>query len=609
LVSLPSTTNFAPKVSLGDAGRWATALAAAAVLATACFCHDLMAGWPGKILAVPAALMLAYFFPMLDRFLCHRLLARYLFSLTWAGLVTAFLFQENLQAQWGIIDDHEIMAFQGPQGKLSRGDWLASLATHPEILPTNNQLRFRPAYYSLRLTECMLWGNNPHDWYAARLVFFWIALTISWNLMWQWWGSGVASFGLLGMLTYGFWGDIWCRLGPAETYAVLGCVLFVAGAAALLRNSQTNPAVVGGRRRLAWSALLVGGVVAMGSKENFLPLLPCTWALAGWLCWQRRLGILGTLVTLLLTGVGSIIAYFVVNSVAHAGHDIYYQDVGILHRLRILTGLSQALLRRGDGIGVLAGLASLAGTIFYVRRQGRLRELRPWLIRGGLALILLAALFASQYFFYSGNWPGNSRYDFPGLLALPLMGLCVAWMGLGALAQFHYRWLGAARAGLLAMLAAVMAFRGFSELHNQARTNANATKRFAQDLNNVVARLQEEPSLPVLFVSHQVGDIEPIASVRRFLRARQVVNPLYFRLAGYDSAQGASPQVRQMTQYLETLSQCGDGDQQPCVYLRNPNDRFQPLPSLPDGAPTFQLDFLPNLEFQLNRGTFCNKPN
>jgi hypothetical protein len=584
-------------------------LAAAGVLAMACFCHEQMAGWPGKILAIPLAVALAYLCPHLDHFLHRQLLARYLLSLTWAGLVTVFLLQENQQAQWGIIDDHEIVAFLGPEGKLSFSDWTTDLATHPEILPAKNQPRYRPAYYSLRLTECMLWGNNPHYWYGARFAFFWIALTISWNLMWKWWGSGVASFGLLGILTYGFWGDIWCRLGPAETYAVLGSMLFIAGAAALLGNSQTNPAAGGGRRRLAWSTLLIGGLMAMGSKENFLPLLPCTWALAGWLFWQRRLGIVGTLVTLLLTAAGSIIAYFVVLSVASAGHDIYYQDVGILHRLRILTGLSNALLRRGDGICVLAGLATLAGTLIYAHRQGSLRALRPWLNRGGLALILMAALFASQYFFYSGNWPRNSRYDFPGLLALPFMGLCVAWIGLGALASLNPRWLGAAQAGLLAMLAAVAGFRGFSEFHAQARNNEATTTRFSQDLGRAVAQFRQDPTVPVLFVSHQFGEIEAICSVRRFLRARQVVNPLFLKLDGYDSSKAVSPQDRQLTQSLESLSQGGDDNQPPAVYLRNPNDCFQPLSALPDNSPIFRLDFLPSQEFQLNRGTFCNKPN
>ncbi len=101
-----------------------------------------------------------------------------LLSGTWAVLVTGFLLHDDLQAKWGIIDDHEIMAFLGPTGHLTPGDWLTSLQTHPEIAGLDLHIpRYRPAYYSLRLTECMLWGNNPHSWYGARLVLFWLALT------------------------------------------------------------------------------------------------------------------------------------------------------------------------------------------------------------------------------------------------------------------------------------------------------------------------------------------------------------------------------------------------------------------------------------------------
>ncbi len=423
--------------------------------------------------------------------------------------------------------------------------------------------------------------------------------------MWRWWGSGIASFGLLGMLTYGFWADVWCRLGPAETYAVLGTVMYLAAGASLLRGSSCG-------RQSAVTSL----------EHPPARRFRC----------DRQQGEFSAALALHL-GIGGLAAL-----ATQAGHDRCLGNApvdrgGVDHRLFRDTcvgrhGTRHLLPRRRhssppasvDRLGSCAcapGRRQLCGgRPADVSRHdclhsaaGQPPELRPWLARGGLALLLLAVLFASQYFFYNGNWPGNSRYDFPGLLVLPLMGLSSpgsVWPL--SLASTPAGWRAAGRIVRDAGRA-----HGFPRLCGVAQPSTEQRNRHPTILPRPRQCRGSSPKRNQrrrrVFISHQVGDIEPVGSVRRFLRARQVGNPLFLRLAGYDSAKAVSPQDRQMTQYLEHLSQCGDGEQQPVVYWRNPDEHFQPLPRCRMARLSFQVDFLPSQEFRLNRGTFCNKSN
>ena len=65
--------------------------------------------------------------------------------------------------------------------------------------------------------------------------------------------------------------------------------------------------------------IFLGGVLAVGSKENLLVLVPLTWLLAGWLAWRRQLGLIGLLGTLCVTLVGLFIAGVVYLSVTTRG--------------------------------------------------------------------------------------------------------------------------------------------------------------------------------------------------------------------------------------------------------------------------------------------------
>jgi hypothetical protein len=67
------------------------------------------------------------------------------------------------QANWGLIDDHEIFYFPGPDLHLPLTDVWNTLLAKTEV--GSLQGHFRPGYYAVKLIEASLWGGNVHLWY------------------------------------------------------------------------------------------------------------------------------------------------------------------------------------------------------------------------------------------------------------------------------------------------------------------------------------------------------------------------------------------------------------------------------------------------------------
>ena len=145
-------------------------------------------------------------------------------------------------------------------------------------------------------------------------------------------------------------------------------------------------------------------------------------------------------------------------------------------------------------------------------------------------LVALFVLYVSQYVFYNGAWPTQMRYDFPGLLALPLMAVTLLWLLLrlfDALELPGRSLLHGLAAGTLAM---VVLQQGFAASRLAARENAERTIEFTTRLDCTVANLKAEPSRPVLLTSHRPSDYEAVSSLLHYFHAYRVTNPIFLRL-------------------------------------------------------------------------------
>jgi hypothetical protein len=548
------------------------------------------AGSKGRILVpVAAALVLALATRAspIERFLRRRPWARLLSSGAWAVLVTYFLLGENLKGRLGLVDDHVILTILGPEGRLSLSGWAEQLASHEEFgAPPLNYTRYRPGYHLLLYTECLLWGAQPTLWFGARLVLFGLSAFLAWNLLWRWLGGLAGSLVLLALLTYGFWSDIWCRLGPAEIYAVFGTALYLTGLVGVLEGTRARKVKAWPRRLGHWAALVAGALIAMGSKENFLLIVPCTWALAVWVWWRGRADVFTLAGTLLVSAAGLFIGGVVAISLRHTEVDVYSQSVAPRDRLRVLARLGPQFLHSPEGLALAlaaGGLTLLWAWALY-RRRGTPQF--PQLLRvgkrGGLGLFVLALLFISQYVFYNGDWPNNTRYDFPGVLALPLGAALFGWMLLRILHALGVGPLGrrAAYAALLAALAAGVVYRGFEPIRTASKQYVAYTIRFNNQLDTIVARLAAEPARPVVFFSHHpLEDYEPVVSLRQFLRYRKVRNPIFLRLEGVRPDTLSTPLIKKLAAEMTDWS------------VKGLEGKFTPQDQMPPGKRPFGIGF------------------
>jgi uncharacterized membrane protein YozB (DUF420 family) len=450
-----------------------------------------------------------------------------------------YLMGNNLKAQWSAIDDHEIMHFLGSDGVIHLSEVPSVLRSTEVGNPGSPDLpRYRPSYYAVRILETWFWGANPNLWHLCRMMILATTLGLFFYFFMRLLGLTVAIVFVMYLMTYPFWADIWCRLGPSEAYAAFGLGLFLVGAVVLLRGGPPAKA-----RRLeipAWVLLTAGAVLGIGSKENFLVLVPATWAIAGHLWRKGRLNLAGLGCAALITCCGALVACSVALSLARKGSNVYNQSA-------IPASLS-SMVQHGF-ISFLSPFSTwdstFAAIIFAVAVWFGARR-RIWMHRSRLvwALVLLAGLvllYLFNFIFYGGNWPVQpgqphdmTRYNFPGLLAKPLAMLVIGMMILNVLrvSGIQLKWLRLLYGAIPVALGLLVLNHGFGPIRRTSAGYALVTTIWTeQQLLPVIRKLNEAPNRPVVFCGYgSAGVIEPIISARRYFTAMGVKNPSFVQM-------------------------------------------------------------------------------
>jgi hypothetical protein len=385
----------------------------------------------------------------------------------------------------------------------------------------------------------------------------------------------------LQVATFSFWGDIFTRLGPAEAYAVVGVSLFAIGLQAAERLRAAGEI----RRRrwlVAGTLIALGGMLAAGSKENFLLIaFPALYLLAR----MRRPG-----PQRLILGASAMVVLFsaFVGGAAMIGirrfGTIYRDDASFRGRMAILEhGLHVAWAEHRSTI---AGLAALLGLAWIWLRRHRENELRPFLIRSLWCLVtavLMMSVHLSQLVFYNGKWPTSGewgRYDFPGLLAVPLLFyLAWYWVVMAAGAVKVPSWMVAsARCCVLIAAGFAIAAHGFP-LPAAARRAAASTQAFTARLAVLEVACQQHPDWPMVFESRQAWNYEPLASLQRFMGMLRCQRPVYLQL--HYRAEDLAPRSfeRHLAELLERYAAEG-GSSNPSFPLVRPWSEFRGPPCL-----------------------------
>jgi hypothetical protein len=486
------------------------------------------------------------------------------------------------EAGFGPTDDHEIALFLGPEHALPLGGVLPRILATEAAAP-GASTRYRPAYYVLRTLEAFAWGPHPELWYLARALYFAAGLATLLVLLRRAANALECAAVLAAVASSPIWGDTFARLGPAETFTVVGAALFALGAARAF-DALAEPASPP-RAFLAAAALVgVGGVIAVGAKENLLVLC----APAAYLAWRglragrrgRALVVAGGLVTLF----GLFVAGAVVVGMRRHGH-VYAAEVTAGGRLGLLVKAARALAPL-----VVVPLVVAAGALALLRRRAGAGDARRELVGAvrswAIAIGLLAALYASQQVFYGADWPrgarSDARYDFPGVLVWPLGAFATYRLALAILTALGLGAKAMERARLVAPLVAIALLRPSLPARRDAERMAPRTRGYSEAMEGLATMSTTKAGWPIVIVCHGHEGYEDVVAIRRFLHYHGATAPMFLRWEGPASAEPGLARILGAT--LSRVADEGGGADTLGDVPFEPWSRFQGAPCIGVGV-------------------------
>ncbi|MBF0344174.1 MAG: hypothetical protein HQL06_08080 [Nitrospirae bacterium] len=458
-----------------------------------------------------------------------------------------YIFSASLNAQWYIIDDHEIMNFLGPDKHVSLFN-IPSLIENTEIMSLDIHPRYRPVHWLIVIFESWLWGEHPFRWYLFKMMVFILFASVMWWVTQHYIGFAYSGIFTLFVLSQNYWVDIWTKLGAPEVNAALGLALYSAGYFAVLKNTASNTDDEAPASILCWILITVGAVVAMGSKENFLILLLPQICLSLYLLVKGKLNSHARFATSIIIVFGLLMAAMIAYLIKrHGGSDFYSKSADFTDRLGVFVSLITSFLTKihSWGLGntflivvasVFLGVIFILGLVIFKQKgTGVTGQYFSAISKTAGLLLILAIIVISQIIFYNGYWPADNRFDFPGKLAFPVafLSIILSLLKILDLLGVTPKTITPLKIIIAAVFLLIVIQRGFIPLREATQKHALITTEFTDKIQYISDILNKQPQTPLVFESHNVWDYEPIFSVERFLSVNKVKNPLFLRTHGY----------------------------------------------------------------------------
>ena len=472
------------------------------------------------------------FYSLLVRPLWRGILVQDLLILVLSVLMARELWSENLNAKFGLFDDHEIVSFLGVKSAIPFSEAM-TLFKSTEAFHPGSTNRYRPSYYFLRFIEIYLWGDSPHLWYLSRMAMFVASLAIAWALLARFCGLGLSSVLILSALRGPYWAGIWAVLGPSETYACLGLAIYFLGVF-LCWERENSGGLVGS------SLILTGILISAGSKENFTLLaIPTILFFAR----QYKFGELKRKVAPFALGAIGFCLFVISAAMIGAkrvNQDTYAQPVDAGRLKPMLSELSFASPAMWALLLILCAFVVL---FLSEKRQEARQYIWRW-TRGSLfAEILLYGIYLALIFFYYGKWQPESRYAFPGelirlaMLSYPL----ITFLKIPRIASRPIFTL--AKTVLICAAIIYMFKLGFDRNIQLARNNAQRTNTLQDFIVKCQRAVANDPSAPIIIYSQNLGEYEPIFAIKSFLLHTGMKNPIMLELAKDFGPGGFAPAI------------------------------------------------------------------
>jgi len=446
-------------------------------------------------------------------------------------VLSCLLLSPNFTAQFGMIDDHEIMRFLGSKISLPLGEVFSQLQ-HTEAWVGNVSTRYRPAYYLLRLIETACWGDSAFGWYSTRVVLCWLTAFLTWRACMRHFGTILGGICTLLFFSNHYWADIFARLGPSEAYCAFGLALYVLSFVRLWDRDQGNP-------DLWWALLCLASLICIGSKENFLVLLPVTCVLSYRTFASGKMTKFAFCANAVIYLFGIFVALVLMIALRKGGVDVYQNPVTPAARVkRLLTALSSP-----ESLAVFTPFCYgivYSFVLLLLERSRYLKERGQDLAAKAKRIFFiessLAALCLTQVVFYNGLWPTGIRYDFPGIVAVNLGYFVLVHAVATLLCDLYLRpspltsFASPAIAGFLLLVYFLLSGAGeLLQIHDLAQANSLKTRTYLSDLQRIIGTVKSNPLRPIVLETNSVWDIEPVFSLRTYFKSYRVANPIVIK--------------------------------------------------------------------------------
>jgi hypothetical protein len=419
------------------------------------------------------------------------------FAAAGAMLTLFVMMQPTFKAEFGLIDDHNIVRALPVHGRLPVTDVPGQVLDQTD----EGTGRFRPLYWLGQSLEEAVAGHHATWWYVDRYLLAGAALLSIFLVAARFIGPlPAAAVALLPFSGPQF--ETWTRLGPNEAYAFPLAVTGLALMAWSFMRGGTTP-----RSMVAGYALLLASGLA---KENFALLAPAAVVVQLLLPQiRRRFRKADWLTAAAVVSLSALTLGATALQIARHG-TIYPQQrtadaLGSKLREFYDLGNEFGALR----IGLIAGLVCLV--LAALRDRASHNDIRR------LAVVVVAiatALVLPQAWVLAGTVSAG-RYLYPTVLFLVVLWVAVFWLA-GRI--------GPAPVGQLAVVALVLLLavplqRGFHQARTLAKGNATTTQQFQAQLRSIdaVAR-RAGVKVVVLQPQRAEPDYEPAISVATYLR-------------------------------------------------------------------------------------------
>ena len=463
--------------------------------------------------------------------LWHKEVIKFVIFFLIACILCFLALAPNLEAKLWIVDDHGVIS------------WLPSMSTENSIgierIFSDVGTRYRPIYLLFRYIESNLWGANASLWYLARILIAAFSIAICSLILLRYCKPILAFVFSAFIFLRWYWHDVYCRLGPAEIYAMAGMTLFCFAFQRIVENSAPKDTQEGSleiwqkanlARYIKSSLLLLFSfILTIGSKENFifLSLVPL-FILPFY--FRKRDYFHGSIFFLLLI-ISIYVAFNIFRSV-QGGQDVYARSTNFMDRLFLLGGIFSY-----DGILSLWKYAALFFVALYLIfilpgfvNFSRLKIYQKSLKNMACISALLLIVYSSQYIIYNGEYPsGFARYNIPGMFTMEFFSLAALINFLALLPPVLKKKLSPCILALALILLSFGLYRNANVLHGYASENKKRTQGFAVFIDSIVKTLRQNPKLLLVFENRYPLSLEgePIHSTKKFLAYKLSYDPEY----------------------------------------------------------------------------------